>query len=99
MSIKGNTLKEFDFEKVAKVMNLVGWTYFNTLGKVVTVDELKEVASYCIDALLSDKKSMSVETGGFQAKWEYFDESLSSRFVRLSFVLETVAGFEDSAYV
>jgi hypothetical protein len=45
------------------------------------------------------KKSMSVETGGFQAKWEYFDESLSSRFVRLSFVLETVAGFEDSAYV
>jgi len=23
MSIKGNTLKEFDFEKVAKVMNLV----------------------------------------------------------------------------
>jgi hypothetical protein len=93
MTAKENVLKNFDFEKVVKVMNFVGWRYWDTPGKEVTVDELKAVASGCIDSLLSKETVTSSGTGGFVAKWEYEDDEGTEKFLKLEFVLTTAYEF------
>jgi hypothetical protein len=98
MSLKENALKEFDFWKVAKVMNAIGWKYWDTVGDGVTVDELKKVASSCIDSLLAKESLVSIGTGGFYAEWERVGEGEDSKTLKLMFVLEEVYGFEDSEY-
>ena len=97
MSIKENTLKEFDFEKVAKVMNMVGWKYWDTpLGEDITVDKLKEVASERIDRIIDHPENIFSESGGFKAEWESIGDE--GKVIRLEFILETAYGYEDNEY-
>ena len=97
MTAKENLLKEFDFEKVAKVMGLLGWKYYDTVGDKVTVDELKTFASNYIDRFLEeDHRVDSISSGGFVVSWEWITEE--RKVPKLEFILETGYGFEDSDY-
>lgn len=72
-------IKNFDFEKVHRVMVFLDWRWGgytgdpNDRGKVPTMDELKKAArDRCEEAL---KFGTSV-TGGFHASYEYGELSL-----------------------
>jgi hypothetical protein len=70
-------LDNFNFSKVQTAMEATGWRYASSEGKDVTINELKNKATYCLkgaaEARLNDyieehwEQGIIVATGGFQA--------------------------------
>jgi hypothetical protein len=74
-------IDRFDFEKVQKVMEFLGWTWSGN-GKSPTIDELKGTAFYLLSGCVHEfetrgrpKEGMLYATGGFQARVECFEKS------------------------
>lgn len=86
--LRKSVLKNFDFEKVQKVMEFLNWRW-DSLGRVPDAEEIKKQAKKllkeCEKLYKKDKKSHTVSTGGLQAN--VFDDSGEVCMV-LSFILE-----------
>lgn len=61
-------IAEFNFQKVERVMNLLGWTwYFDGVMRMPTVDEMKEAARRLLLSA-AHTGSAAVQSGGFMAQ-------------------------------
>ena len=77
-------LRDFDFEKVHRVMMLLNWQW--SQGRVPTVAEIRKVATMLLRDLVRNKNITGTGTGGFWADRRY-DEDGEKR-ITLSFVVE-----------
>lgn len=71
MSELEKVLREFDFEKVHKVMTALDWTYSN--GEIPDVDELRKTAEDVLKTAIKIRKTEKdikavCSTGGFTGK-------------------------------
>lgn len=87
-------MNEFDFEKVHQVMEFLGWTWYkgNGLNAVPTIEEIKKTTKkHLIDAYeaaVRNKTTYIIDTGGFEAKAYYNDDTNCIDELKLTFVLE-----------
>ena len=86
-------MRDFNFEKVHKVMEMLDWKWAMTKYGVPTVEELRgEARRLLVEAA---NEETQVATGGFRAVYEKNGASDPDPFISLEFVLEECEGFED----
>lgn len=98
-----NILDDFDFEKIHKVMEALGWVWEPIGSRVPTIAQLRKAARARLrDATSADpsyKDSVRiVSSGGFKATFEVFGAEWDERpfddfFLGLEFVVEEQARF------
>lgn len=70
-------MSEFDFEKVAKAMASVNWTWWDTAPQTPSVDRLRSTARSLLEGCVrGDEPTHSISTGGFYARKENGELSL-----------------------
>ena len=90
-------MENFDFERVHKVMDVIGWRWVFALNGIPSVEELKKTAKTLLVSACKEKTTVS--TGGFKAiyeessKWD--DDDDKDPYVGLEFILEEWEGFDD----
>lgn len=85
-------IRDFNFEKVHKVMEMFDWKWAMTKYGVPTIEELKgEARRLLVDAAVEETQ---VATGGFRAVYEKSGPSDTDPFISLEFILEECEGFE-----
>lgn len=100
-------LKEFDFERVHKVMTLLEWKWC-VPGRVTTEiptleyikDRAKEILQHAAEEAVSSKDEYYISTGGFRAEAKYYKKDPKYReksflWVRLAFEIEEWGCDED----
>jgi len=80
-------LKNFDFEKVHDVMTHLNWTWYDTDGKVPSIDQLKELAKKLLYHAAEKEGFYSSATGGFKAT-KYENGTLELEFILASWMIE-----------
>lgn len=86
-------MRDFNFEKVHKVMEMLDWKWAMTKFGVPTIEELKgEARRLLVEAA---NEETQVATGGLRAVYEKNGASDPDPFISLEFVLEECEGFED----
>lgn len=85
--IQAEVLRDFDFNKVHKIMTLLNWTWVQYNGnRIPTVDELKLFALALVRQTVQEakkiKQSAALSSGGFFA-------SVAGNDIELKFVLES----------
>lgn len=80
-------LKNFDFEKVHNVMAHLNWTWYDTDGKVPSIDQLKELAKKLLYHVAEEERFYSSATGGFKAT-KYENGTLELEFILASWMVE-----------
>ena len=85
-------MRDFNFEKVHKVMEMLDWKWVMTKYGVPTIEELKgEARRLLVRAAVEET---NVATGGFRAVYEKSGPSDPDPFISLEFILEECEGFE-----
>jgi hypothetical protein len=72
-------LEEFNFERVHTAMEALNWWWYNTGGKVPSIEELKRTANGLLTDVAYAKHYKYISTGGFEAS--YVDGVLDLRFI------------------
>lgn len=86
-------LKNFDFEKVHRVMESLNWYWNDTKdGGVPTVEELKSQAKDFLKRVTEGEFSV-ISSGGLEA--EYRNKVLTLKFVLAEFEVDKNEPFED----
>lgn len=83
-------LENFNFDKVRKTMEFLGWTYYNSEETPTTyrlIKSAKERLEQVYEGATQNKKDYSSSSGGFKAFAEYNEETGIVDFLELSFVL------------
>ena len=91
-------IENFDFEKVAKVMKFLDWTYWDSketpsVGKLVI--SAQNQLSEAFDKCCSNKCAFATGTGGFSALGEYNKETQTCDYLELSFKLTSWEAYEE----
>lgn len=85
-------MRDFNFDKVQRVMKLLHWKWALTKFGVPTIEELKgEARRLLVEAAVEETQ---VATGGFRAVYEKSGPSDPDPFISLEFILEECEGFE-----
>ena len=85
-------MRDFNFDKVLRVMKLLHWKWALTKFGVPTIEELKgEARRLLVEAAVEETQ---VATGGFRAVYEKSGPSDPDPFISLEFILEECEGFE-----
>lgn len=86
--VKEELLADFDFKKVARVMEFVGWKTYNEDGYgFPTPEQLKKTVSRLYDDLVANPKIISTGTAGFTV---FYDSEIEKNdVIRIEFVLES----------
>lgn len=85
-----DVLKNFDFEKVQKIMTSLDWKWCGTLHGVPTVDEIKALAHrLLVDAIY---ENTTIATGGLRATYESKKDEDDVSFLSLEFIVEEWEG-------
>ena len=85
-------MRDFNFDKVLRVMKLLHWKWALTKFGVPTIEELKvEARRLLIEAAVEETQ---VATGGFRAVYEKSGPNDTDPFISLEFILEECEGFE-----
>ena len=71
-----NTLKNFDFEKVSRVMNFLDWKYFGD-DHPPTPESLKKDLKRLLHKILEEDDSNAISCGGFIVRKKKFTECTS----------------------
>lgn len=77
-------MKNFDFKRVHKSMEEVGWSYFGDKG-TPSIARLKETARKLLQDVADDPKTIETSTGGFSAER---DNEGEFKLLRLRFYVE-----------
>ena len=86
-------MRNFNFEKVHKVMEILDWKWVMTKYGVPTIEELRgEARRLLVEAANGETQ---VATGGFRAVYEKNGANDPDPFISLEFVLEECEGFEN----
>ena len=91
-------IKEFNFEKVHKTMQVLDWQWYHPGEdgtKVPTLDEIKkrgkELLQEAAESAAMSKGEYVIGTGGFRAEAQYYpkkEDEKSFLWIRLAFILE-----------
>lgn len=81
-------IKQFDFDKVVRVMKFLGWTYRHE-PETPTVEELKQMAVTYLNEI-ADGKSASILCGGFNYYYDEKDDILGMEFTLESMTTEYI---------
>ena len=86
-------MRNFDFERVHKVMELLDWHWAFTSKGVPTVEEIKvEARRILIDAC---EEETNIATGGFRAVYEADGTEDGEPYIGLEFIVEDCEGFAE----
>ena len=87
-------MDNFDFEKVANIMNYLGWKWasVDTEDNIPTEDDIREHAAKLLWDVCNDPENNIHATGGFEAEKDFSDPN--KPFVSLRFILESYDGGE-----
>ena len=86
-------MKNFDFERVHKVMELLDWHWAFTSNGVPTVEEIKhEAEGILINAC---EEETNIATGGFRAVYEKDGTDDGEPYIGLEFIVEDCEGFAE----
>ena len=84
-------MNRFDFSKVHRVMEMLGWKWAYSKG-VPTIDEIRaEAKRLLVDAVT---ERTNIATGGFRAVYEDAMDD-NDPYIGLEFILEECEGFEE----
>ena len=81
-------LDEFDFDKVKKVMECLGWKYYNTMGSIVSIGELRRTARNLLEKAYNASPSPEyvIGSGGFEVN-RYMYSGDTQKYITLKFVV------------
>ena len=86
-------MRNFNFEKVHKVMEMLDWKWAMTKYGVPTVEELKVEARRLLEDATHEETQ--VATGGLRAVYEKNGSDDPDPYIGLEFIVEECEGFED----
>ncbi len=81
-------LDEFDFDKVKRVMDFLGWVYHDSPDNEVTIGELRRMARNLLESVYNEGASGESITacGGFEAaRYMYLPDT--EKYLTLKFVV------------
>lgn len=87
-----NILENFDFEKVKKVMDFLGWTYYDSEETPSTyrlIKSAKRLLEDTYERALNNKTLYSTSCGGFKVMAHYCEEKEEIFSLSLEFILES----------
>lgn len=81
-------LDEFDFEKVKKTMDALGWVYHDSPDETVSVGELRRMARRLLDEVYDKPPSpeYTIGCGGFEA-FRFMSVGDPTKYLSLKFVV------------
>lgn len=87
-------LDNFDFEKVKKVVDAIGWKYYDSEGESCSIAELRKTARKVLTSVVGarEEEKCYVACGGFEAE-RYMYLGDGKKYVSLKFVVTEMSNY------